>query len=308
MELRHLRCFLAVADELHFGRAAQRLAVSQPPLTVAIQQLEAEVGAPLFLRNSRGVRLTAAGTALLPRARVLLAGAASAMSEAREAAEGHAGRLVVGFAGTMLYRGLPQMLRRFREEHPRIRLSLREMNSSEQVIELQHERLDAGFVHTSRVPAGMDQILVSSQTFMACVPQDHLLAGAASVVPAQLAGEPLALVARAVSPDYHERILAVCSAAGFDPDPAHELRHWLSVVSVVSQGLAVALVPAALRQSGMAGVRFVPLTNNEAGLPWYETRCLWTPARDQPALGLFLRAVQAVAEPEPAGLPPKGGS
>ncbi|MFV0680082.1 LysR family transcriptional regulator [Ottowia sp.] len=296
MELRHLRCFLAVADELHFGRAAQRLAISQPPLTVAIQQLEAEVGAALFQRNSRGVRLTAAGAALLPRARSLLMSAASAVSDARAAADGHVGRLVVGFAGTMLYRGLPAMLRNFRAAHPRIRLSLREMNSSEQVIELQHDRLDAGFVHISRVPAGMDQILVSSQAFVACVPQDHPLAGAASLAPAELAGEPLALVARAVSPDYHERIVAVCSAAGFDPEPTHELRHWLSVVSVVSQGLAVALVPAALQQSGMAGVRFVPLTDGEAGLTRYETRCLWNPAQDQPALRLFLRAVQAVAD------------
>lgn len=296
MELRHLRCFLAVAEELHFGRAAERLAISQPPLTVAIQQLEGQVGTPLLLRNSRGVRLTAAGAALLPRARSLLLGASLAMSEAREAAAGRSGRLVIGFAGTMLYRGLPQMLRSLRAEHPRIQLSLREMNSGEQVIELQHERLDAGFVHTSRVPPGMNQILVASQTFVACVPRGHALAAARAIVPSQLAGEPLALVARAVSPDYHERILAVCSAAGFEPASAHELRHWLSVVSVVSEGLAVALVPSALAQCGIEGVCFVPLAEMEAALPRYETRCLWSAGRDQPALGLFLQAVREIAQ------------
>ncbi|WP_448252696.1 LysR family transcriptional regulator [Ottowia oryzae] len=296
MELRHLRCFLAVADELHFGRAAERLAMSQPPLTVAIQQLESEVGAALLLRNSRGVRLTAAGAALVPRAQALLASASQAIGEAREAAHGLSGNLVIGFAGTMLYRGLPQMLRDFRAEHPRIKLSLREMNSGEQVIELQHDRLDAAFVHTSRVPAGMHQILVASQTFVACLPDHHALAGARSVKPSQLAGEPLALVARAVSPDYHERTLAMCSAAGFDPVSVHELRHWLSVVSMVAEGLAVALVPAALQQCGMAGVRYVPLSQKEAALPRYETRCLWSAARDQPALGLFLDAVRTVAQ------------
>lgn len=196
----------------------------------------------------------------------------------------------------MLYRGLPQMLRDFRAEHPRIKLSLREMNSGEQVIELQHDRLDAAFVHTSRVPAGMHQILVASQTFVACLPDHHALAGARSVKPSQLAGEPLALVARAVSPDYHERTLATCSAAGFDPVSVHELRHWLSVVSMVAEGLAVALVPAALQQCGMAGVRYLPLSQKEAALPRYETRCLWSAARDQPALGLFLNAVRTVAQ------------
>lgn len=215
---------------------------------------------------------------------------------AREAAHGLSGNLVIGFAGTMLYRGLPQMLRDFRAEHPRIKLSLREMNSGEQAIELQHDRLDAAFVHTSRVPTGMHQILVASQTFVACLPDHHALAGARSVKPSQPAGEPLALVARAVSPDYHERTLAMCSAAGFDPVSVHELRHWLSVVSMVAEGLAVALVPAALQQCGMAGVRYVPLSQKEAALPRYETRCLWSAARDQPALGLFLNAVRTVAQ------------
>lgn len=296
MELRHLRYFLAVADELHFGRAAQRLGLSQPPLSVAIQQLEAEVGAPLFLRSSRGVQLTAAGQALVPAAQAALEQAAQALHAARDAASGQVGRLAIGFAGTMLYRGLPQMLRGFQAEHARLQLSLRELSSSEQIVELQHARLDAGFVHVAQAPAGLAELLVSSQPFVACVPAAHALARRRRLPLTALAGEPLALVSRSVSPDYHARILNACQAAGFAAQPLHELQHWLSVVSLVSQGLAVALVPAALQQAGLAGAAFVPMQDPQGTLPRYETRCLWNPARDLPALGLFLQAVRLVAE------------
>ena len=296
MELRHLRYFLALADELHFGRAAQRLAISQPPLTVAIQQLEAEVGAPLFLRNSRGVQLTAAGQALVPAAQAAIDGAAQALHAARDAASGQVGRLSIGFAGTMLYRGLPQMLRRFQAEHARVLLTLRELSSSEQLVELQHARLDAGFAHVAHAPTGLAAQLVSSQPFVACVPAAHALARKRTLPLDALAPEPLALVSRSVSPDYHARIVAACQAAGFTPQPLHEMQHWLSVVSLVSQGLAVALVPAALQQAQLAGAAFVPVKDPHGTLPRYETRCLWNPARDLPALGLFLTAVRAVGQ------------
>ena len=296
MELRHLRYFLALADELHFGRAAQRLAISQPPLTVAIQQLEAEVGAPLFLRNSRGVQLTAAGQALVPAAQAAIDGAAQALHAARDAASGQVGRLSIGFAGTMLYRGLPQMLRRFQAEHARLQLTLRELSSSEQLVELQHARLDAGFAHVAHAPTGLAAQLVSSQLFVAFVPAAHALARKRTLPLDALAPEPLALVSRSVSPDYHARIVAACQAAGFTPQPLHEMQHWLSVVSLVSQGLAVALVPAALQQAQLAGAAFVPVKDPHGTLPRYETRCLWNPARDLPALGLFLRAVGHVTQ------------
>mgnify|MGYP003599744522 FL=1 len=296
MELRHLRYFLAVADERHFGRAAQRLGLSQPPLTVAIQQLEAEVGAALFLRNSRGVQLTAAGQALVPAAQAAIDQAAQALTAARDAASGQVGRLSVGFAGTMLYRGLPQMLRRFQAEHPRLQLRLRELSSSEQLVELQHARLDAGFAHVAHAPEGLAQLLVSSQPFVACVPAAHALARRRALPLTALAGEPLALVSRSVSPDYHARIVGACQAAGFTPQPLHELQHWLSVVSLVAQGLAVALVPAALQQAALSGAVFVPVKDPHGALPRYETRCLWSRERDLPALGLFLAQVREVAQ------------
>ena len=293
MEFRHLRCFVALAEELHFGRAAQRLAITQPPLSLSIQQLEASVGARLFERNSRGVSLTAAGDAFLPKANALLEQAAQAAREAREVGQGLAGQLQIGFAGTVLYRGLPQVLREFGAAHPKLRLALRELSSSEQLVELVHDRLDLGFVHTTRVPTGFSQILVSSQPFVACLPSAHALAGERVLPLERLQGEAFAVVMRAVSPDYHDRILAACADAGFEPALAFELRHWLSVVSVIAQGLGVGLVPAALQQAGLPGVAFVPLAQ---ALQPYDTHCLWRNGRDQSALGAFLAAVRQTAQ------------
>jgi DNA-binding transcriptional LysR family regulator len=288
MEFRHLRCFTVLAEELHFGRAAQRLAMTQPPLSMAIQQLEADVGARLFERNSRGVALTPAGLAFLPRAQALLEQAALAAREARDVGQGLAGQLQIGFAGTVLYRGLPQVLRDFAAAHPKLRLALRELSSSEQLVELVHDRLDLGFVHTTRVPAGFSQILVSSQPFLACLPAGHPLAKKRKLPLPALKEESFAIVMRAVSPDYHDRILAACADAGFEPALGFELRHWLSVVSVIAQGLGVGLVPAALQQAGLPGVVFLPL---EQPLAPYDTHCLWRSSK--PSAGSKPASAQA---------------
>lgn len=194
----------------------------------------------------------------------------------------------------MLYSGLPDILARFQARHPLLRLMLKELSSSEQLVELAHDRLDLGFVHTTRVPPELSQIRVSSQDFVGCLPAGHALAGQPVLALPLLQGEPFAVVSRTVSPDYHERILAICTEAGFYPEIRYELRHWLSVVSLVSQGMGVALVPAALRQSAMAGAVFAPL--DRATTP-YDTHCLWKTSRDDAALAAFVDAVRAATGP-----------
>lgn len=296
MEFRHLRYFLVLAEELHFGRAARRLAISQPPLSTNIQQLEAQVGARLFVRNSRGVRLTAAGEAFVPQARAVLERADQALARARDAAQGLSDTLRIGFAGTMLYRGLPQILRAFEAAAPsskaRARVVLRELSSRDQLVELSQGRLDVGFVHTTRAPAEFSQVLVSTQPFVVCLPAGHALQRRRTIDLSQLAGESLALVSREVSPDYHETILATCADHGWEPAARHELQHWLSVVSLVAQGLAVALVPQALRQAGLAGAVFIPMKGDAPG---YRTHCLWRPQAERTALSAWVRAVEQVA-------------
>lgn len=289
MEFRHLRYFLVLAEELHFGRAARRLAISQPPLSTNIQQLEASVGARLFTRNSKAVQLTEAGRAFVPKARAILEQAQQAARHARDVAEGLAGSLQVGFVGTMLYRGLPALLRGFQAQHPKLRLTLKELSSSEQLVELSQERLDVGFVHTTRVPPGLSRILVASQPFVACLPAGHPLARRRTLAVSSLEGEPFACVSRAVSADYHERIVNLCLDAGFAPEIRYELRHWLSVVSLVSQGLGVALVPQSLKLSALPGTAFVPLSS---GTMPYETYCLWQADRAHLALKAFVASVR----------------
>lgn len=292
MEFRHLRYFLVLAEELHYGRAAQRLSISQPPLSLNIQQLEASVGAQLFVRNSRGVRLTAAGAAFVPRARALLEQAQEAARHAREVQSGLVGRLQIGVVGSMLYLGLPQMLQRFEASHPGMRIALHELNSRDQLVELTHERLDLGFVHTTRVPPELSRVRVARQPFVACVPKGHVLARRKRLPLRAFDGLPLAMVARAVSPDYHERLIHLCTAAGFAPEIRYEMRHWLSVVSAVSQGLGVALVPEALRLSALPGTVFIALDDETTP---YDTYCLWKTAREHPALAAFVAAVRASA-------------
>ncbi len=264
MELRHLRYFVVLAEELHFGRASRRLAISQPPLSVAIRQLEDSVGAQLFERSSKAVRLTPAGQALQASAHSLLQAAQEAATEARQVAQGAAGRLRIGFVGSMLYRGLPQALGRFQAAHPAVRVTLTELNSAEQMTELLHDRLDLGFAHTHRVPAELDCRLLVSEPFVACLPAGHALARKRAVAVGQLKDEPFVLFSRSASPDYHARILSVCADAGFYPEVRMQVRHWLAVVSLVSQGMGVALVPDAMRHCALPGAVFRPL----AGSGW----------------------------------------
>ena len=291
MELRHLRYFVVLAEELHFGRAARRLSISQPPLSVAIRQLEESVGARLFDRNSKEVRLTPAGKALEGSARTLLRQAEEAALEARDVAQGSAGRLRIGFVGAMLYRGLPQALASFQAAHPAVRVTLAELNSGQQITELLHDRMDFGFVHTSRMPAELRHVLLLSEPFVVCLPAAHGLARRRRVSLAMLRDEPFVLFSREASPDYHERILAICEGAGFRPEVRHEVRHWLSVVSLVSQGLGVALVPSAMHNAALRGAVFRPLEEEVARSDAY---CVWREGPVNAVVQGFLKSVQGL--------------
>lgn len=259
MEFRHLRYFIALAEELHYGRAAQRLAISQPPLSVAIQQLEASVGARLFDRDSKGVRLTPAGTAFRAGAQALLDRAEDACALAREVQAGEVGRLRLGFVGSTLYSGLSAWLQAFQAGHPKVEVVVIELNSQDQIDALQADELDLGLVHTDRLPPTLAARPLYSEPFLACLPASHPAARLKKIPLATLSDQPFILFSRKGSPDYHARIVEICRQHGFYPRLQHEGRHWLSVVSLVSQGLGVSIVPAAFERSGVQGAMFRPL-------------------------------------------------
>ncbi len=300
VELRHFRYFLAVAETLHFGRAAQRLAISQPPLSVAIAQLEQQLQVRLFERNSKGVRLTAAGQSLRLTAQRLLAQVDDAAVQARDAAAGIAGQVRVGFVGSMLYRGLPQALADYQQAHPAVRVTLAEANTQTQVGQLLCDELDLGFVHTSRLPDALQSELALAEPFVCCLPQGHARAAARQLSLSELRSEAFVLFARSVSPDYHEAILGICAQAGFTPSVRHEVRHWLAVVSWVAQGLGVALVPRAMSRCGLPGAVFVPLREQTA---LSESYLVWRREGFNPAAHHCIRHLAAYF----AGKPPSAG-
>ena len=292
MELRLLHYFATLAEELHFGRAAQRLCISQPPLSVAIKQLEQELDAQLFERSSKGVRLTAAGEHLLIKARQLLALSHQAAQETRDVARGTVGHLRLGFVGSSLYRGLPQALERMQQSHPQVRVDMLEANSAEQILGLQQMRLDVALVHSIQPPEGIASQLIVDEPFVVCLPDSHPLCAETSIDLARLKDERLILFSNLVSPTYHQRIYEMCLAHGFAPEVRHEVRHWLSVISLVSLGQGVALVPAAMERVGMPRLAFRPLRGEH---PRSEMLAMWRSTPANPLVQALLAHLQQAA-------------
>lgn len=289
MELRQLHYFVVLAEELHFSRAALRLCISQPPLSVAIKQLETQLDARLFERSSKEVRLTPAGEHLLVQARDILERTRRASLDTRAVAQGMAGCLRLGFVGSSMYRGLPEALARLQQQHPQVRVDLHELNSAEQVSALLQGKLDLGLMHTSAPPTGLRARTLVREPFMACLPAGHPLADRAQIAVADLAQERMVLFSGAVSPEYFRSIRSLCLQAGFDPELRHEVRHWLSVLSLVSNGQGVSLVPACLQRAGMPGLVFRPLRQTQARS---ELQAMWRPLPAHPLIDALLRELQ----------------
>ena len=259
MEFRHLRYFVVLAQELHFGRAAKRLNISQPPLSLNIKQLENSLGVELLERNNHGVKLTPAGEKFRIAAHHLLDEASSAMQQARDIGSGLTSRIRIGFVGSMMFRQLPEKLLSFQKKFPHVQIELKELNSMTQIESFARRQIDLGFVHTTNIPQDLKQELFMSEQFVCCVPEKHSLARSKKFDASLLKDDPLIIFSQGASPDYYERVLNLCREINFNPIVLHEVRHWLSVVSLVSKGLGVALIPKSLIDANIAGVSFVKL-------------------------------------------------
>lgn len=246
MDLKQLRYFVAVAEELHFGRAAARLFISQPALSFDIKKLEEQLGIQLLQRNNKSVKLTPAGRVLLDEARSLLLQAEQARRLTLRSAQGALGRLRVGFVSSMLYQGLPAAVARYEALYPGMEVVLREINSAEQAQALQHGQIDIGFVHRGTTLAGVASLLLLTDPFVCCLPPGHPLLAETTIDLAQLRDEPFILFPRSASPHYHDLIIARCVAAGFSPQIRHEARLWQTIITMVMHGMGVALLPQSL--------------------------------------------------------------
>ena len=306
IELRSWRQFLVLAEALHFGRAAQTLHMTQPPLTLAIQQLERRLGMLLFERTRRSVALTAVGAALIEPARLLLRQAAALPGLARKAASGEVGRVRLGFVSTVGFGPLPAWLRGFREAHPGITLELREATGDVQLRGFANVELDAGFMlhapghapGSSSTTAGpsmqLNQHPLGVEPLVLALPEAAPWARAHRLKPAELLAQPLVIFPRAATPSRFDAVLAVYHRHGVTPVIAQEATQMQTIVNLVSAGLGLALVPEAVTQLQRAGVVYRPLPGAlAAGAPRCETSLLW-PGQPAPAVARFVEFVRAL--------------
>ena len=296
IELRQWRQFLAVAEELHFGRAAQRIHMTQPPLTQAIAGLEAALGVRLFDRTKRSVQLTPAGTALLAPVRDLLARAQALPAHARAAAAGEVGALRLAFVSTVGFALLPQWVRAFRDRCPGVRLELIEATGDVQLQALQLGEIDAGFMLHSPgfAPPGLAHLLIATEPLVLALPERHPLAAQARLNLKDVLAEPLVIFPRRIVPSLYDAIFGLYHAAGQSPQVAQEAIQMQTIVNLVSAGLGVAWVPDSVRQFQRSGVSYRTI-EAPAGLvlPGCETSLVWPPLKVSPALERFVAFLQA---------------
>lgn len=263
MELRHIRYFVALGEELNFTRAAERLHIAQPPLSQQIRQLEDELGVTLLQRNSRPVRLTEAGVLFLARARALLASFEDAVADTRRVGRGQAGKLALGFVGSAMFAGLPDIVGAYRDACPDVELVLDEMLAAEIAEALRRRRIDVGFARPALLPeAGLAQRVILEEPYVAALPRTHPLAARRSVALAELSDDAFVLYPARPEPSVTGLIVAACSAAGFTPRLAQEVLHLQTAIGLIAAGVGVSLVPeAAARAQTGRGVAYIPLAN-----------------------------------------------
>ncbi|CAH1748475.1 putative DNA-binding transcriptional regulator [Thauera humireducens] len=267
MELRHLRYFVAVAEELNFTRAAARLHIGQPPLSIQIRALEEEIGARLFDRNQRRVSLTLAGERLLLHARGVLSAVEAAVIDTQRAARGELGELRVGFTSSLPFTDLlPDALQAYRRRYPGVRLQLREMFTPRQFEAIAGGELDVGFVRlqTEAAPRGIVVREIARNPLRLVVNAAHRLAGAASVSFRDLVDEDFVSFPPDLGTDLPEVLRRLCLQAGFEPRIVQTAREATTQIGLVAAGLGVALLPAPLESVRMPRVRYVPLQEADA--------------------------------------------
>jgi DNA-binding transcriptional LysR family regulator len=244
VEMRHLRYFVAVAEELHFGRAAMRLHIAQPPLSQQIRKLEEMVGHALLHRTSREVRLTAAGEELLERARHTLKKIDADLSAVRRAGRGEAGTLTVGFVGSAMLTALPKLLGRYRRQFPQVDLQLRELYTAGLIDALLNGTVDVGFMRDAGPIDGLHIETLMAEPFVVVLPRKHPLAEEKSVPVKSLQHEPFVLFARSYGSVAWKKTMDVCEAHGFTPRVVQEAPQWLTIMTLVGAGLGVTIAPA----------------------------------------------------------------
>jgi len=289
-DLRQLRQFVAVAEELHFHRAAKRLNMSQPPLTAAIRKLEEEIGATLILRENRTAGLTAAGQVLLAEAKRVLQQFDQAIQLTRDTASGHAGHLRLGYVGSALYGRFPQFIRQFRQRFPNVTLELLESTSSQQISLIRSGSLDIALVIPPIGDAEDFQLQPFDRDRLAmAIARDHPLAAQSTLTLAGLKSEDFVLWPAREGRGFYHRVVKLCTDAGFVPQTIQEAHGMHAVLSLVAIGTGVSVVPASMSRFRSEEIRYIPLESAEAA---FELAFCYRAGMLSPAAGLLLEMVR----------------
>jgi DNA-binding transcriptional LysR family regulator len=261
MKLRHLRYFLAVAEELHFGRAATRLAIKQPPLSRQIQSLESSLGVQLFDRTKRHVKLTSSGRYLKEAASKLLMQADQIQNTIGLMQEGKAGFVSIGYVGSAMHSILPALLRDLQECYPGIYPELCELGNDEQVRGLKSGEIDIGFVRTPISAEGLATRVMLNETFSLILPLDHRLASSSTIDLRALSDEPFIGFGRGCAPGMDDQILHICNDVGFSPRIIHSTTQLNTLLRLVESGLGYSIVPSSVRAGYALRLKFVDLVD-----------------------------------------------
>lgn len=289
MELRHLRHFVALAEEEHFGRAAERVFVVQQALSNSVRNLEEEVGVPLVLRTTRRVQLTPAGQEFLVGARETLALAGQTVERARRAARGEVGRLTVGFVSGLAFGGLPEIVRRFRELYPNVSVDLRELTAQEQESSLRGGQIDVGLMLLPVRAPNLDSRPLWRQPLVAALPTGHPLARKRRLKISDLAPEPFVFFPRQLRATYFDQVMRWCAGAGFTPNVVQEAIEIPTLLSLVAAGVGVFLPIEFFNRLSLPGVVYRPVED----APLVDIMAVWR--RDE-GRNPVVRAFLSVAE------------
>jgi DNA-binding transcriptional LysR family regulator len=285
MELRHLRYFVAVAEELHFGRAAQRLQMTQQPLSRQIQELEAEINVQLFHRTKRQVHLTEAGKVFLERCYLVLAQLEQAIEVTQRIDRGEVGQLAIGFIGSATYTVLPDILSIFREQFPAVELRLHELTTVQQIQALHQKQIDVGIVRSAIIEPDLSVECILQESLVLALPETHPLSVQTKVSLFTLADESFILFPAKMGPVFYNQIVHMCQKAGFRPKVVQEAVQMQTIVGLVAAGLGIAFVPASMQNFHRSGVIYRPLQEQTPKTGLY---LAWRQPNASPVIRAFL--------------------
>lgn len=262
LDLGRFRYFLAVAETLHFGQAAEKLGVAQPNLSQQIKKLEKALGHDLFERTTRGVKLTAVGCFLAKRAELLQGDFQEAIQTAQRIGRGEEGSLAIGFSGSAMYGQTPRVIEKFRRRCPKVVVQLRELYAHEQMPLLLDGTLDVGFIRDGWATPGLQVTPLLRERFVAVLPEKHPMARGKAIAPRQLKDDPFVLFSPKIAKLSYERIIDLCKVDGFVPQVVQEAPQWVTVCNLVAAGMGVSFAPACISRLSISGIVYRPLLCN----------------------------------------------